>query len=103
MSNPIWGSNAQTHAPIQGYNPMSYLPPQQPHHLPKSSHYMQTAYGPTGLSMGLPPQSHQYLHVNRQLPFLATLDLSDLIRHSPQWPAIPAKLPSDIPKFDGKP
>jgi hypothetical protein len=43
------------------------------------------------------------------LPFLATLDLPDLsrilndpIRHSPQWPAIPAKLPSDIPKFDGK-
>jgi hypothetical protein len=47
--------------------------------------------------------------VNRQLPFLATLDLPDLsrilndpIRHSPQWPVIPAKLPSDIPKFDGK-
>jgi hypothetical protein len=47
--------------------------------------------------------------VNRQLPFLATLDLPDLsgilndpIRHSPQWPAIPAKLPSDIPKFNGK-
>jgi hypothetical protein len=47
--------------------------------------------------------------VNRQLPFLATLDLLDLlrilndpIRHSPQWPAILAKLPSDIPKFDGK-
>jgi hypothetical protein len=71
---------------------------------------MQTAYGPTGLPTRLPPQSHQYLHVNRQLPFLATLDLSDLsrilndlIRHSPQWPAILAKLPSDIPKFDGKP
>jgi hypothetical protein len=29
--------------------------------------------------------------------------LNDLIRHSPQWPSIPAKLPSDIPKFDGKP
>jgi hypothetical protein len=48
--------------------------------------------------------------LNRQLPFLATLDLLDLsrilndpIRHSPQWPAIPTKLPSDIPKFDGKP
>jgi hypothetical protein len=108
-SNPIWGSNAQTHVPIQGYNPMSYFPPQQPPNLPGSSHYMQTAYGPTGLPMGLPPQSHQYPHVNRQLPFLATLDLPDLsrilndpIRHSPQWPAIPAKLPSDIPKFDGK-
>jgi hypothetical protein len=47
--------------------------------------------------------------VNRQLPFLATLDFPDLsgilndpIRHSPQWPVIPAKLPLDIPKFDGK-
>jgi hypothetical protein len=47
--------------------------------------------------------------VNQQLPFIATLDLPDLsrilndpIRHSPQWPAIPAKLPSDIPKFNGK-
>jgi hypothetical protein len=88
---------------------MSYLPPQQPPNLPGSSHYMQTAYGPTGFLTGLPPQSHQYPHVNRQLPFLATLDLLDLlrilndpIRHSPQWPTIPAKLPLDIPKFDGK-
>jgi hypothetical protein len=47
--------------------------------------------------------------VNRQLPFLATLDLPDLsrilndpIRHSPQWPVIPTKIPSDIPKFDEK-
>jgi hypothetical protein len=71
---------------------------------------MQTAYGPTGLPTRLPPQSHQYPHVNRQLPFLATLDLPNLsmilndpICHSPQWPTIPTKLPSDIPKFDGKP
>jgi hypothetical protein len=40
---------------------------------------------------------------------LATLDILDLswilndpIHHSPQLPAIPAKLPSDIPKFNGK-
>jgi hypothetical protein len=70
---------------------------------------MQTAYGPTGIPTGLPPQSHQYPHVNRQSPFLSTLDLpdlsrilNDLIRHSPQWSAIPTKLPSDIPKFNGK-
>jgi hypothetical protein len=107
--NPIWGVNAQTQAPVPGYNPMSYYPLQPPPNLPGSSHYMQTAYGPTGLPTGLPPQSHQYPQVNRQLPFIATLDLPDLsrilndpIRHSPQWPAIPAKLPSDIPKFDGK-
>jgi hypothetical protein len=62
-------------------------------------------YGPTSV-----PMPHQYYpQVNRQLPFLATLDLPDLSRltndpifHSPVWPAIPAKLPSDIPKFDGK-
>jgi hypothetical protein len=88
---------------------MSYYPVQPPPNLPGSSHYMQTAYGPTGLPTGLPPQNHQYPQVNRQLPFLATLDLPDLsrilndpIRHSPHWPVIPAKLPSDIPKFDGK-
>jgi hypothetical protein len=28
---------------------------------------------------------------------------NDPILHSPYWPVIPAKLPSDIPKFDGKP
>jgi hypothetical protein len=108
-SNPIWGSNAQPHTPVQGYNPMNYLLPHQQPNLPRSSHYMQTAYGPTGLPTGFPPQSHHYSQVNRQLPLLATLDLLDLssilndpIRHSPQWPAIPAKLPSNIPKFDGK-
>jgi hypothetical protein len=71
---------------------------------------MQTAYDPTGIQTGLPPQIHQYPHVNRQLPFLATLDLPNLsrilndpIRHSPHWSFIPTKLPSDILKFDGKP
>jgi hypothetical protein len=109
-SNPIWGLNSQPHTLVQGYNPMSYWPPHQQLNLLGSLHYMQTTYGPIGFSMGLPPQSHQYPHVNRQLPFLATLDLSDLLRilndpicHSPQWPTIPAKIPSDIPKFDGKP
>jgi hypothetical protein len=113
IPNPIWGQgqNTQTQVPNQpqGYNPWSYYPLQPPPNQPGSSHYGQTAYGPTGLPTGLPPQSHQYPQVNRQLPFLATLDLPDLsrilndpIRHSPQWPVIPAKLPSDIPKFDGK-
>jgi hypothetical protein len=109
IPNPIWGLNAQTHVPAQGYNLWSYYPLQPPPNLPGSSHYAQTAYGPTSLPTGLPLQSHQYPRVNRQLPFLATLDLLDLsrilndpIRHSHQWPVIPAKLPSDIPKFDGK-
>jgi hypothetical protein len=71
---------------------------------------MQIAYDPTGILTGFPPQSHQYPQVNRQLPFLATLDLPDLSRIlndpillSPHWPVITAKLSSDIPKFDGKP
>ena len=54
---------------------------------------------------------HQYhSQSNRQLSFLATLDLLDLSRltndpilHCPFWPVILAKLPYDIPKFDGKP
>ena len=43
-------------------------------------------------------------------PFLSSLDLSELvklnnnpIRHDPWWPPIPAKFPSDIPKFEGNP
>ena len=45
--------------------------------------------------------------MNRQFPFLATLDSPDLSRilndpifHSPYWTVIPVKLPSNIPKFD---
>jgi hypothetical protein len=113
VTNPIWGSGQTTQPQVptqtQGQNPWGYYPIQPPQNQPGSSLWGQTTYGPTGLPTGLPPQSHQYPQVNRQLPFLATLDLPDLsrilndpIRHSPQWPAIPAKLPSDIPKFDGK-
>jgi hypothetical protein len=113
VTNPIWGSSQTTQPQVptqtQGYNPWGYYPIRPPLNQLGSSLYGQSAYGPTGFPTGLPPQSHQYPQVNRQLPFLATLDLPDLsrilndpIRHSPQWPAIPAKLPSDIPKFDGK-
>jgi hypothetical protein len=113
ITNPIWGQSHTTQPQVptqtQGYHPWNYYPHQPPPNQPGSSHYGQTAYGPTGLPTGLPPQSHQYPQVNIQLPFLATLDLPDLsrilndpIRHSPQWLVIPAKLPLDIPKFDGK-
>ena len=44
-----------------------------------------------------------------KISFLATLNLPDLsklindpIRHSPVWPPIPTRLPSNIPKFEGK-
>jgi hypothetical protein len=44
-----------------------------------------------------------------QMPYLASLNIPDLtkltndpILHNPNWPAMPTKLPSDIPKFEGK-
>jgi len=44
-----------------------------------------------------------------KLPFLSTLELPDLsklmndpIWHHPAWPLVPIKIPTDIPKFDGK-
>ena len=44
------------------------------------------------------------------LPFLAMLNLPNLSRltndpvaHDPVWSTVPTKLPSDIPKFEGKP
>ena len=51
---------------------------------------------------------HQPTHP--RLPFLATLNLPDLsiltndpVAHDPAWPDVPTKLPSDIPKSEGKP
>jgi hypothetical protein len=88
---------------------MGYMLPHTRLNLLGPSPHIYTVYGPTGIPTGLPPQSHQYPQVNRQLPFLATLDLpefsrilNDPILYSPHWPVIPTKLPSDIPKFDGK-
>jgi hypothetical protein len=44
-----------------------------------------------------------------QMPYLASLNIPDLtkltndpILHDATWPAMPTKLPSDIPKFEGK-
>ena len=46
---------------------------------------------------------------NTQLPFLAALDIPDIykltndpINHNPFWPPVLHKIPSNIPKFDGK-
>lgn len=68
----------------------------------------QFIYGPTSVHM--PYKYYQYPQPNSQLHFLDTLDLpylarltNDPIFHAPNWPAIPVKLPSNIPKFDGKP
>jgi hypothetical protein len=47
---------------------------------------------------------------NIPMPYLASLKIPDLtkltndpILHDPTWPNMPKKLPSDIPKFEGKP
>jgi hypothetical protein len=92
--------------PQQQPNP-SYTGQQHPYMVgPTGYNYPpQPVYGPT-----IVPMPHQYYaQVNRQLPFLATLDLpylsrltNDPILHFPLWLVIPAKLPSDIPKFYGK-
>lgn len=61
--------------------------------------------------VGINPQGYQTLlqDPSRQLPFITMLDLPDLSRltndhiyYYPFWLAIPTKLPSDIPNFEGK-
>jgi hypothetical protein len=113
--NPTWGQYFQSNASFQGSIPnqpthVGYLtqnPP--PWNLTGPSNYPQTTYDPTSIPTGLPPQNYQFPQVNRQLSFLDTLGLLDLYRilndhilHSPYWSVIPAKLPSHIPKFDGR-
>jgi hypothetical protein len=112
MPNPTYNPQNQsgypllTHASQNTSNPV-YLGQNQPHTRGATSYNYphNLVIGPTNVPM---PHQH-YPQINRQLPFLATLDLPDLSRltndpiyHSPVWPVIPAKLPSDIPKFDGK-
>ena len=70
----------------------------------------QQAYVSYAPTVNMPHQYALHTQMNRQLPFLATLDLPDLCRltndpilYNPSWPPIPHKLLSDIPKFDGKP
>jgi hypothetical protein len=113
--NPTWGQGFQSNTPSQGNLPnqptqvgySTQNPP--PLNLTRPPNYIQTSFGPTGIPTGLPPQKYQFPQVNRQFSFLATLDLldlssilNDLILHSPYWSVIHAKLPSDIPKFDGR-
>ena len=47
--------------------------------------------------------------VRPKIPFLANLNfpylsklMNDPVRHDSSWPPLPTKLPSDIPKFEGK-
>jgi hypothetical protein len=122
----VGGTQVPIGQPFHAYTPSSHAtgtqmamgPPYQVYHpggtqMPIAPTYSQQGYPPP---LGANPYvSYQYPTFqqpvfNRQLPFLETLDLPDLSRltndpifHSPFWPPIPAKLPSDIPKFDGKP
>jgi hypothetical protein len=113
IPNPIWGQgqNTQPQVPTQtqGYNPWNYYPLQPPPNQPGLPTMGRLHMVLLVCPQGFHPKVTSTHRVNRQLPFLATLDLPDLsrilndpIRHSPQWPVIPTKLPSDIPKFDGK-
>ena len=59
--------------------------------------------------MNQPYQGACYQFPQARLPFLATLNFPDLSRltndpvsHDPTWSVVLAKLPSDIPKFEGK-
>ena len=73
--------------------------------------YSGMPYGCFGLNVNQYPfnQSTQNPFALNKLPFLATLELQDLsklmnnpIQHHFAWPPVPVKIPTDIPKFDGK-
>ena len=73
--------------------------------------YTRMPHGGSGLYGTQYPynQNTQNLFEPTKLPFLETLKLPDLsklmndpIRHHPAWPPVLVKIPTDIPKFDGK-
>jgi hypothetical protein len=69
---------------------------------------------PPNLSQGTgQPPAHTMVGTNPPtnipMPYFASLNIHDLtkitndpILHDPAWPNMPTKLPSDIPKFEGK-
>ena len=73
--------------------------------------YFGMPYGGFGLNANRYPfnQPTQNSFAPTKLQFLETLELPDLskltnnsIRHHFAWPPVPIKIPTDIPKFDGK-
>jgi hypothetical protein len=102
LGSTLLGSTSQGHpftrSPLQGSGgPTSSqggrTNPNSPHQGSGSQHTMAGANPPTPL----------------QMPYLASLNIPDLtkltndpILHDATWPAMPTKLPSDIPKFEGK-
>ena len=85
------------HTTLGGIVPSTMAPPAPPS--------MQVHYAPANPTT-IPSPSH---NLGSNLPFMAHLNLPDLaqltnnpIRHQTFWPPMPTKLPSDIPKFEGK-
>jgi len=107
--------------PVYQYQPYpgyTYQQPQQPQYGPVNPGFPGGYNIPNVIPVpsypGYPPPgtglvTQSFRDPNRQLPFIATLDLPDLTRltndpinYLPFWPPMPSKLPSDIPKFEGK-
>ena len=66
-------------------------------------------YGNMGESPSNPQNGTFSALFRPKLPFPAMLNLPNLLklmndpmRHDPSWPPVPTKLPSNIPKFEGK-
>jgi hypothetical protein len=59
-----------------------------------------TFHQPSHTMVGTPPSMPYLASLN--IPYLTKLT-NDPILHDPTWPNMPTKLPSDIPKFEGKP
>lgn len=101
--------------PYPGYN---YQVPQQPQYGSVNLGYPGGFTIPNANPIpgypGYPPPgtgliTQGYQDPSHPLPFIETLDLPDLshltndpIFYLPYWPPMPNKLPSDIPKFEGK-
>ena len=67
---------------------------------------MQVHYAPANPTTMAAPS---HINLGSNLPFMAHLNLLDFplltngpIHHQTYWPPMPTKLPSDIPKFEGK-
>ena len=91
-SNPYYSSSHPTQ--FQSFIPRSYIPGNNVYGGGSNPYNFQQIWN------SVPPP---------KIPFLATLNFPDLsklindpIRHSPAWPPILTKVPSDIPKFKGK-
>ena len=91
-------------------NPMGQNP-QQGMYPYVNTLYFRMPYGGFGLNANQYPlnQPTRNPFTPMKLPFMATLELPDLlkltnnpIRHYFAWPPVPVKIPTNIPKFDGK-